>query len=138
VDRARKVVAPLVALSVGFAAGAASGIRKRTVTETRTVTREAFPAACGRALTLAGENLGLAQQSIALGRAASQAAAPAPPSGPGPSGTGPAASASEAMLGEAMSRLLFAQRQYLEARSACEAAITSKQLGAASPAPTQP
>lgn len=140
----RKVVAPLLLLAVGFGAGAGSGIRARKVTETRTVTRETFPADCGRALTLAGDGLGFAQQAVALGRAASQGAAAPPspsprsgrPSSAGPPTGGAAHPPPDAMLGEAMSRLLFVQRQYLEARSACEAAVTSKRLGGPTPAPT--
>ena len=140
----RKVVVPLLVLVLGFGAGAASGIRTRKVIETRTVTRETFPAECGRALTLAGDGLGVAQQALALGRAASQGAAappsPSPRSGRPPSPAPPPGGAAQpppdAIFGEAMSRLLFAQRQYLEARSACEAAITSKRLGAPTPAPT--
>ena len=138
----RKAVVPLVVAVVGFGAGAMSGIRTRKVTETRTVTRETLPADCGRALTLAGDGLGFAQQAVALGRAAMQgAAAPgssAPPAAsppPGPSGGGAGRPPSDAILGEAMSRLLFVQRQYLEARSACNAAVTEKHPGEGAPAP---
>src|SRR5436309_1465438 len=139
----RKVVVLLLVLGVGFGAGAASGIRTRKVTQTRTVTRVGFPSDCGRALTLAGDGLGFAQQAMALGRAAVQAAAapasssPARPSPPpaDPSTAGSAHLPSDTIFGEGMSRLLFAQRQYLEARSACDAAVTEKQSGARAPAP---
>jgi hypothetical protein len=143
VEGMRKAVVPLVVAVVGFGAGAMSGIRTRNVTETRTVTRETLPADCGRALTLAGDGLGFAQQAVALGRAAMQGAAasssssppgasspsPAPPTG------GPGHPPSDAIFGEAMSRLLFVQRQYLEARSACDAAFREKKPGERTPAP---
>ena len=139
----RKAVVPLVVAVVGFGAGAMSGIRTRKVTETRTVTRETLPADCGRALTLAGDGLGFAQQAVALGRAAIQGAAAsgssAPPGAsspsPGPSIGGAGRPPSDAIFGEAMSRLLFVQRQYLEARRACEAAVTEKKLSERTPAP---
>ena len=139
----RKVVAPVLVLGVGFGAGAASGVRTRTVTETRTVTRGGFPADCGRALTLAGDGLGFAQQAMALGRQAVQAATAPASSSSGERSSPPAAPStggaahlpSDAIFGEAMSRLLFAQRQYLEARSACDAAVSERQPGKGGTAP---
>jgi hypothetical protein len=138
----RKVGVPFLVLVVGFGAGAASGIRTRKVTETRTVARVGFPADCGRALTLAGDGLGFAQQAMALGRAAMQSAAAPASSSPGgrsspaePSTAGPAHPPSDVIFGEAMSRLLFAQRQYLEARSACDAAVNGTRPGERPPAP---
>lgn len=142
----RKALAPVLVLGIGFGAGAISGVRTRTVTETRTVTRVGLPVDCVRALTLAGDGLGFAQQAMALGRQAVQAAAaPAssssggrssPPAAPSTTGTaGTAHAPSDALFGEGMSRLLFAQRQYLEARSACDAAVTRQQPGAGGAAP---
>lgn len=143
----RNVVVPVLALAVGFGAGAGSGIRTRTATQTRTVTRLGFPADCGRALTLAGDGLGSAQQALALARSAVQApVAPASSSSDSsrsseggavapPSTAGFARAPSDSIFGEGMSRLLLAQRQYLEARSACQAVVDDIHLGERSQAP---
>jgi hypothetical protein len=104
------VVAVVLGLVVGFAAGALSGIRTRTVTKTEVV-RAGDATACRQAVELANQGFGVAQQALGAARAAS---GQTPPTGGGAGGS------LQAILGQGTAQLEGFRGPFLQARAGCE------------------
>ena len=118
------VIVSLIALAVGFGAGALSGLRTRTVTREKVVRVGGGTASdCRRAVEIANQGFGIATQSLGQARAAAAAAGR---SGAGTGGTTTAApSPVENILGQSLAQLDGFRSQFLQARAACEGAATT-------------
>jgi hypothetical protein len=112
------VALSLVALVVGFGAGALSGLRTRTVTKQKVVRVGAGSTTdCRRALEIANQGFGVATQALGQARAAAAA-------------TGAAGGAAnpvplENILGQGFAQLDGLRSQFLQGRAACEGATAS-------------
>ena len=109
--RRNMIIAVVVSLAAGFGAGALSGIRTRTVTK-QEVVRVGDVTGCRRAVELANQGFGVAEQALGQARAA---AAQTPATG------GAAASPVQAILGQGAAQLEGFRGQFLQARADCEA-----------------
>jgi hypothetical protein len=120
------VIASLVALAVGFGAGALSGLRTRTVTREKVVRVGGGTASdCRRAVEIANQGFGIATQSLGQARAAAAAAGRSGAGTGTPGGTTAAPSPVENILGQSLAQLDGFRSQFLQARAACEGAATT-------------
>ncbi len=114
------VTVSLIALAVGFAAGALSGLRTRTVTREKVVRVGAgVTGDCRRAVEIANQGFGMATQALGQARAAAAAAGR---SGAATGTTTAASSPVENILGQSLAQLDGFRSQFLQARAACEGA----------------
>jgi hypothetical protein len=117
------VTVSLVALAVGFGAGALSGLRTRTVTKEKVVRVGAGPTSdCRRAVEIANQGFGIATQSLGQARAAAAAGRSGAATG---TTTAAGQSPVENILGQSLAQLDSFRGQFLQARAACESATAT-------------